>query len=858
MTSQEDMDSKSSKGLADFIVHRPWTVGNVMFAFCAACYIPGMKLPKEQEVLAIPGFDMELVGDFDERAISGDGAAYYMLWCKGCDMSKHPEYVEDRGRALRVLQKVKEKESKCRDMTWFTSDDPGPRKSSEYFSASKNVAYIYIQIDGSAKACQTKLGKEMRDLKGQSSGDVHGGLYSYRTLLTASFNGMTKMFMEHQIMLIPILLLLMWNACGGWWRSLTNIIISGWAAGASQGLLLLLAVFWPDIELGFMGGGMQFISLAFCTDYSIFFWTRLQKEREENPEKEKYLQCVVEASRKSSEVIICSSLVMFAAYMSTSFYPRLDELGFMAMNIQFAIGMALCGFFSVMVTPAWAAALPSLFDNREPNNPNILQRCLPAMMTALPEGKQFWKTWTGIVTRGKMMIIIPILAYAVMAPFVYCLKLYEPNYNQQALFIFPGLPESDALEKMTDHFGTADSAPWIFRLKATEIGPANKAAMLQLDDVGAASTAEEVAFAQHAMKMSRKVHGNSLGDEIVMQPEFGKQVCQFSEDLQAIMKENHYQLDATKIETVWYGKDPFGGEQHGCRSQDQISDGLRKAETSFDSKFGRRIHKSGDKMLVHFYPGLEPQNARAKKLYHLLRDVFEKQTSHEFAMNGKRYWFEAEHSTAIAYLKESGAMMKKASPWIMGFTAGIAFLGVAIMFKSFFLPLKFVLTIVVPIAAVFGLLVSVYQENWFGTDELADDGGVSFYLPYIQMAMVFGLAMDYDIFLFARVYEYRQDGYDNVSAVQKSLVETGPVVTTAGTFMCVSFFFMMMNPIMQMSQVGFLYFMGVFVDTYLTCTCIAPCVLCWGEWLNFFPGYIPPVTKKYNVDEGCDEGSEPN
>merc|ERR1719326_1835932 len=358
------------------------------------------------------------------------------------------------------------------------------------------------------------------------------------------------------------------------------------------------------------------------------------------------------------------------------------------------------------------------------------------------------------------------------------------------------------------------------------------------------------------MKMSRKAHGNSFGDAIVVQPEFGKQVCQFSEKLEATMTKNHYRLPADKIDTFWYGADKVGGGQAGCRSQDQISDGLRKAGTSFDSAYGYLVHQSGDKMLLNFYPGLEVMAPRAQHLYHLLRDVLEKETSQEFVMNGKRYWFEAEHSSPISYMKETGVRMKRAAPWIMGTTAAIAFVGVAIMFKSCFLPLKFCFTVVVPIGAVFGLVIACYQENWFGMDDMADDGGVNFILPYCQMGMLFGLAMDYDIFLFARVYEYRQEGYDNVSSVQKSLVETGPVVMTAGTFMCFSFFFMMDNPIMGMSQIGFFYFFGVFVDTFFTCTCIAPCVLCWGEWLNFFPGYIPPVTKKYNLDEGCDEGCE--
>jgi len=482
------------------------------------------------------------------------------------------------------------------------------------------------------------------------------------------------------------------------------------------------------------------------------------------------------------------------------------------------------------------------------------------MLTTLPEGKEFWRTWTGFVTRGKMQVVVPILAYGCMVPFVYCATEYEPNYNENGLMKFNGVSEVSAFNRLNDYFGAGESVKWIYVLKATEMGPVNGAAMLQVNGAAGGSNAEEVAFAQHAMKMSRKAHGIVLHDSLVMQPEFGNEVCKFAEQLQAVMKENYYKIDASMIDSPWYGKDPFHSNQNGCRTRDQISEGLQKIGTKFDDGFGHFIHRKGEKLVLFLFPGLEMTSHPSVNLYHLLRDVLEQKTSHEFVMNGKRYWFEAEHTSPISYLKETGVRMKRAAPWVMGFTCGFAFLGVAFMFKSIFLPMKFCFTIIVPILAVFGLTVAVFQEDWFGFlgEALARDGGVNFILPYNQICLLFGLAMDYDIFLFARVYEYRQDGYDNVSSVQKALCEIGPVVMTAGTFMCVSFFFLMIGGIGSMTQVGFLYFWGVFIDTYFTCTCIAPCVLCWGEWWNFFPGYIPPVTRKYNVDEMCDEGPEAN
>ena len=67
---------------------------------------------------------------------------------------------------------------------------------------------------------------------------------------------------------------------------------------------------------------------------------------------------------------------------------------------------------------------------------------------------------------------------------------------------------------------------------------------------------------------------------------------------------------------------------------------------------------------------------------------------------------------------------------------------------------------------------------------------------------LFALAMDYDLFLFARVYERRQQGYDNASAVRLSLEETGPLITLAGTIMVISFAFVFVSSVPVIAQIG--------------------------------------------------------
>jgi len=170
---------------------------------------------------------------------------------------------------------------------------------------------------------------------------------------------------------------------------------------------------------------------------------------------------------------------------------------------------------------------------------------------------------------------------------------------------------------------------------------------------------------------------------------------------------------------------------------------------------------------------------------------------------------------------------------------------VSILFSSLGIGLKLVLTVMLPIAAEYGLLVGAYQDGWLRCFNIEPTNGVIWNLFYQTLGFLFGLAVDYDMFLFARVYERRHQGYDNESAVRLAVAETGSVITIAGSIMAVSFLFLIMSNTYAVSQVGFLYFFGVIIDTYVIRTILAPAALCVSETLNYWPSKVPPATKSW-------------
>ena len=131
-------------------------------------------------------------------------------------------------------------------------------------------------------------------------------------------------------------------------------------------------------------------------------------------------------------------------------------------------------------------------------------------------------------------------------------------------------------------------------------------------------------------------------------------------------------------------------------------------------------------------------------------------------------------------------------PTVITGTLSVVFVLVALRFRAAVVPLKLAATIVLPLAFVFGLAVTVYQKGTLDAldwDAVASDGtgGVAWLLPCSTVFLLIGLALDYDIFLFSRVYELRRAGLCDVDAINRAVAVSGPVISAAGVIMALAF-----------------------------------------------------------------------
>jgi RND superfamily putative drug exporter len=159
-------------------------------------------------------------------------------------------------------------------------------------------------------------------------------------------------------------------------------------------------------------------------------------------------------------------------------------------------------------------------------------------------------------------------------------------------------------------------------------------------------------------------------------------------------------------------------------------------------------------------------------------------------------------------------------------------------FRSLFAAVKAIALNLLSVAASFGALVLVFQEG-FGSSLLGvHDATVSVFpiVPIVTFAIVFGLSMDYEVFLVARVLEARRDGMSEEEAIPEGLARTAGLITSAAAIMIVVFAAFTFGDFLVVKMIGFTLAVAVFIDATLVRIVIGPALLrVAGDW-NWWPG----------------------
>ena len=180
-------------------------------------------------------------------------------------------------------------------------------------------------------------------------------------------------------------------------------------------------------------------------------------------------------------------------------------------------------------------------------------------------------------------------------------------------------------------------------------------------------------------------------------------------------------------------------------------------------------------------------------------------------------------------------------PSVMALIVGGTLLALLCGFRSVFVALKAIALNLFSVAASFGALVLVFQDG-HGSSFLGVPGGTGSVFPLVPIvafAIVFGLSMDYEVFLVARVLEARRTGLGEMDAIPEGMARTAGLITSAAAIMIVVFAAFTFGSFLVVKMIGFTLAVAVLIDATLVRIVIGPALLrIAGDW-NWWPGGLP-------------------
>merc|ERR1711972_491176 len=159
---------------------------------------------------------------------------------------------------------------------------------------------------------------------------------------------------------------------------------------------------------------------------------------------------------------------------------------------------------------------------------------------------------------------------------------------------------------------------------------------------------------------------------------------------------------------------------------------------------------------------------------------------------------------------------------------------------------KLLLTGCVPITWTYGAGLFVYEDgileftNFPGLCSTGD-GGMDWTVPVVTLTFMMGLALDYEIFLFERVREFREEGFGERESIQLGLSATGITISSAGLIMALTFTAQLLASMPVNNQIGFILVFSIVVDTFVVRSILVPAMLSIVPQSNYWPSKMPDI-----------------
>jgi RND superfamily putative drug exporter len=225
-----------------------------------------------------------------------------------------------------------------------------------------------------------------------------------------------------------------------------------------------------------------------------------------------------------------------------------------------------------------------------------------------------------------------------------------------------------------------------------------------------------------------------------------------------------------------------------------------------------------DTAVMQVFPTTSPQDQKTVDLIHRLRNE-----TLPGATSGTGV--SAHVGGITAAFDDVSALLQQRLPYFIGLVLLLSFLLLMVVFRSLLVPLKAVIMNLLSIGAAYGVLVAVFQKG-YGADFFGvGTGPIESFLPMMLFAILFGLSMDYEVFLLSRMKEEYERTHDNGTAVADGLAATARVITAAALIMVVVFGSFVFGDERVIKEFGLGLAVAIFVDATVVRMLLVPATM---------------------------------
>jgi uncharacterized membrane protein YdfJ with MMPL/SSD domain len=198
------------------------------------------------------------------------------------------------------------------------------------------------------------------------------------------------------------------------------------------------------------------------------------------------------------------------------------------------------------------------------------------------------------------------------------------------------------------------------------------------------------------------------------------------------------------------------------------------------------------------------------------------------------------------------------APLVFAFVLGLAFVLLLIMFRSIVIPLTSIALNLLSVGAAYGVLVWVFQDGHLETPlGFHSNGAVVAWLPLFLFPVLFGLSMDYHVFIVSRMTELHDRGATTAQAVSRGIRSTAGTVTAAAAVMVAVFAIFASLPTLDIKQLGVGLAAAVLIDATVIRSVLLPATMkLLGEWNWYLPhwlGWLPRINRERSQPRGVAE-----